>query len=125
MDYRKLIEMLEKELRQFTNRSEISSNQLEMIEMITHSIKSAETIMAMRGNSGYSGTYYDGYRHYGDGMSHGNYSNGNGYSNARRDDGGYSSTGNGDMIMRLEELKRNAPEGMKYQFQKMIDEMRR
>lgn len=117
MDYRKLIAMLEKELRQFTSRTEISSNQLEMIEMITHSIKSAETIMAMRGNSGYSGTYYDGYRHYGDGMSHENYS--------RNGNNGYSSTSNSDTIMRLEEMKRNAPADMQYHFQKMIDEMRR
>lgn len=114
MDYRKLIDMLEKELHQFTTRPEISSNQLEMIEMITHSIKSAETIIAMRGNSGYSGTYYDSSRHYGgNGMSHG-------YNN-----GGYSSTGNQDMILKLEEMKRNAPADMQYKFQQMIDEMRR
>lgn len=110
--YEKLIEMLEKELKQFVNKSEISSSHLEMIEMITHSIKSAETILAMRGES------RDYQRDY------------TGTSTRRGRRRGYSSDYSGagaseDMIRQLEDMRASAPESMKRRIDSMIDDMRR
>lgn len=128
--YYKLIDMLEKELKQFSSRNEISSNSLEMIDSITHSIKSMETICAMRGASetGYSGAY-EGSSHARGGRnrdSMGRFRNG--YSGTYDNGGymgGYSRTGSDeDYIRELEQMKMNAPEQMKHKFQAMIDEMR-
>lgn len=120
--YEKLIEMLEKELKQFTMKNEISANSLEMIDMITHAIKSSETILAMRGyGDEYSkdaNPYYEQRTNYTGGMSH---------ARGRRRDGmgRYSGTASSaDMMRELEELKAKAPENMKYRFQNMIDELR-
>ena len=53
----KLRDMLEKELHAITDKGELSAGSLDIIDKLTHSIKSIDTIMAMEGSShdeGYS-----------------------------------------------------------------------
>ena len=45
-----LKDMLYKELGEFIARGELSANSLDLIDKLTHSIKSVETIMAMEGS---------------------------------------------------------------------------
>ena len=90
-----LREMLCEELHNITEQGEITSGSLEIIDKLTHSIKSIDTIMAME-ESGYSNdrgySRYDGSYRYDDGYSRrGSYARGRG-SNARRDSmGRYSN----------------------------------
>lgn len=110
--YENLIEMLEKELKPFVSKGEISPSNLEMIDMITHSIKSAETILAKRGES----------RDYQPDFT--------GTSTRRGRRRGHSSDYSGagaseDMIRQLEDMRASAPESMKRRIDSMIDDMRR
>jgi len=71
-----LKDMLCDELEMITQRGDISTGSLDIIDKLTHSIKSIDTILAME-EAGYS---------YEDGGNSGNYSRGysnRGYSNAR------------------------------------------
>ena len=69
-----LRKMLENELEKITKKGELSAGSLDVVDKITHSIKSIDTIMAME-DAGYSneGSY-----------NRGSYARGRG-SNARRD----------------------------------------
>ena len=102
-----LREMLMDELEQITKRGQITEGSLDIVQKLTHSIKSIDTILAMEQSSresresresrdGYSGRrYYDGSR---DGSRESSY-DGGGTSGRRRDsmgrfrDGGSSSDG--------------------------------
>ena len=53
-----LREMLCEELENMTEKGSLSPDRLKTIDMLTHSIKSIDTIIAMEG-SGYSNTYHD------------------------------------------------------------------
>lgn len=93
-----LREMLCEELSNITEQGEITSGSLEIIDKLTHSIKSIDTIMAME-EAGYSNEH--GYSRYDGGYGRGGYDDG--YSrrgsyargrggNARRDpQGRYSN----------------------------------
>ena len=72
MDWHELKEMLCNELEKVTKKGELSAGSLDIVDKLTHSIKSVETIMAMNGYSHnsyrhrdsmgrYSNRYYDGY----------------------------------------------------------------
>ena len=74
-----LRDMLCEELDNITEQGEITTGSLEIIDKLTHSIKSIDTIMAME-ESGYSGNY-----RYDDGYSRrGSYARGR-RGNVRRD----------------------------------------
>lgn len=91
----KLSDTLEKELDKIAEKGTINETDLNHVDKLTHSIKSIETIQAMR-DSGYSNGYpysYDGgnsYR-YQRRDSMGRYSRDDGYSNRR-----YGRDGDGD-----------------------------
>lgn len=48
-DFRKLRDMLCKELDEIIHKGEMTSGSLDVIDKLTHSIKSIDTIMAMQG----------------------------------------------------------------------------
>ena len=76
------------ELMDIAEQGEITSGSLEIIDKLTHSIKSIDTIMAME-EAGYSNER--GYSRYDDGYHRGSYGRGRGM-NARRDpQGRYSN----------------------------------
>ena len=82
----KLRDMLEKELHTITDKGELSAGSLDIIDKLTHSIKSIDTIMAMEGSS------HDGY-YSRDGYSRDRYAydDGNSYRRKRDSMGRYSS----------------------------------
>ena len=116
-----LKEMLTRELDNITKKGELSAGSLDIVDKITHSIKSIDTIMAMEGytnDGGYEGGYSNrGYsnrgRSYEGGYSN-NYSMARGRgSNAKRDSmGRYSSRGysrdHQEIVEELRELAQNA-----------------
>lgn len=71
-----LKEMLCEELEKITKKGELSAGSLDVIDKLTHSIKSIDTIIAME-EAGYSNDYYN------DGNSYARGGNMNGNSNAR------------------------------------------
>ena len=82
-----LKEMLCEELDKITKKGELSAGSLDVIDKLTHSIKSIDTIMAME-DAGYSGEDYSMYGN--------SYARGRG-RNARRDSmGRYSSERDGN-----------------------------
>lgn len=84
-NYRELEEMLCDEIDRITERKELNSGSLDMLDKLTHSLKSIKTIEAMEGYS------EDGYGY--DSMS---YARGRG-RNARRDSmGRYAGDGRYD-----------------------------
>ena len=119
--YHKLKKMLCKELENVVDDGKISAGNLEVIDKLTHSIKSLDAIMAME-ESGYSreGGYSgrrDSMGRYADGASYNN--GGSGGSYARYNDGmeqsGYSGRrysreeGKANMISQLQALMQEAP----------------
>ena len=94
-----LRDMLCDELYNITEQGEITSSSLEIIDKLTHSIKSIDTIMAME--EGYSNNSYGSYGNYGrvsygrgnyeDGYSRRGYSRGNGRGYGRDSRGRYSN----------------------------------
>ena len=83
-----LKEMLEDELNKITKQGKLSTGILDMVDKLTHAIKSIETIMAMR-ESKYSNRSYGtdgGYSHRYDRSYDGDYSQGD-YSHRIRQDG--------------------------------------
>lgn len=123
--YEKIKEMLCEELDNVTKKGELSAGSLEIIDKLTHSIKSLATIIAMEESSGYSGREYS--RTYDGGNMNGNSMNGD-YSGARRKRdsmGRYSRTGYSyanEVIDELYEAMDKAPADMKHKIQKIIDE---
>ena len=91
-------DMLCDELDNIAEQGEITTGSLDIIDKLTHSIKSIDTIMAMeessysnRGYSRYDGSYTDGY------SRRGSYARGRG-RNARRDSMGRYSRAEGRMM---------------------------
>lgn len=83
-----LRDMLMEELEKCTDKGELSAGSLEIVDKLTHSIKSIDTILAME-EAGYSND--DGYSY---DYSNRGYSNARGRRNARRDSmGRYSRRG--------------------------------
>lgn len=82
-----LREMLCEELDKITKKGELSAGSLDVIDKLTHSIKSIDTIIAM-GDAGYSSDDYS--------MRGNSYARGRG-SNARRDSMGRYSSDNYSM----------------------------
>lgn len=123
--YEKIKEMLCEELDNVTKKGELSAGSLEIIDKLTHSIKSLATIIAMEESSGYSGREYS--RTYDGGNMNGNSMTGD-YSGARRKRdsmGRYSRTGYSyanEVIDELYEAMEKAPADMKHKIQKIIDE---
>ena len=110
--YHKLKKMLCKELENVVEDGKISAGNLEMIDKLTHSIKSLDTIIAME-ESGYSREEgYSGRRdsmgRYADGASYARYNDGmeqSGYSGRR-----YSrDEGKANMISQLQSMMQDAP----------------
>ena len=126
-----LKDMLCEELDKITKKGELSAGSLDVIDKLTHSIKSIDTIMAME-KSGYSNE--SGYSR----RMYGRHSYGNSYDDGRSYDGGsyarggrtganqYGSYDDGsEMIVReLKGLMNDAPnEQIKMEFRKLIQKM--
>jgi hypothetical protein len=118
----KLKDMLCEELEKITKKGELSAGSLDVIDKLTHSIKSIDTIIAME-DAGYSNDYsYEG--NYADGRSYAN--RGNSYARNRRRDsmGRYSgndgyrySYGNGGNYSREAEM-----DNLKMELQGLLEE---
>ena len=126
-----LKEMLCDELEQIAQKGELTTGTLDVVDKLTHSVKSIVTIMAME-EEGYSGrgsyrSYagsYDG--SYDDGSyDGGSYRRGRSATTGRfvsRRSGGYSRTG--DFHEKLEELMNEAPdEATRKEIQRLISKM--
>lgn len=108
----KLKDMLTRELDEYARKGELSAGALDIVDKLSHALKSVTTVMAME-DGGYSGTgrsygypqyYYDDGRSY-DGRSYA------GRMNARRDSRGrYSRDYSGDMVEKLRDMMDEAPD---------------
>lgn len=97
-----LKEMLCEELKKITDKGEISASSLDVIDKLTHSIKSIETIMAMDGYSN-DGSYMMGNESYA--RNRGSYA----YAQRRDSRGRYSRANEMDDLKEdLRELMDNA-----------------
>jgi len=103
-----------KELEEIADKRELSAGDIEVIDKLTHSIKSIVTVMAMD-DSGYS--YNDGYSGARRRDSMGRYADGaydDGYSGRRYSDGGYPGRrysrdeGKSHMVQQFEKLMDDA-----------------
>lgn len=131
--YEELKEMLCRELEEITHKGELSAGSLDIIDKLTHSIKSIETIMAMAESDDYS--YRGSYANDGRGGNRGGNRGGmsrEGRSGARRRDrmGRYSrndysyADAKDDMMDDLRELMEKAPdETMRRKLQKFMNEI--
>lgn len=81
-----LRDMLTEELENITEQKEITTGSLEIIDKLTHSIKSIDTILAME-EAGYSNDH--GYMRYDDGYGRKGYSRGRGKGSMRDSRGRY------------------------------------
>ena len=107
-------DMLCDELEKFAEHKELNGSALEMVDKLTHSIKSIDTILAMGGYSE-EGRNYD--RNYG--RSYGN--SRRSYAGNRRNRRGYSMDDHKDMIIdQLEEMMTDADAGTKAAIKKAI-----
>lgn len=137
-----LKEMLCEELEEITKKGELSAGSLDVIDKLTHSIKSIDTIMAME-DSGYSNESGYSYAR-GDGRGRGRYarrdsmgrysSRGGSYNDGSYDDGTYTDgsyardgrmnrgysrhDAKEELAMDLKELKRDAKD---QETERMID----
>lgn len=132
--YQKVKDMLCEELERVANKGELSAGSLDIVDKLTHSIKSIDTIIAM-------GEYNDDYSErgmpYARGGRGGNLRGGSSYddmpyegntSYARRDGRGrYSRESDREqMISKLEAMAMNATDDrMKATIHKCIDELER
>lgn len=122
------------------NGGEMSASDLEIIDKLTHTLKSVKTTIAMieAEDKGYSGTYWDGKQYYDgqqsmDGMSSRSQSGARGRgSRAKRDSmGRYSRDGYSredakeDMMNDLYELMENAPDDhTRKKLERLISELK-
>lgn len=107
--YHELKEMLCNELEELVKKGDLSAGSLDVVDKLTHSIKSLDTIMAME-DAGYSNDYgYSGARRR---DSMGRYADGGSY-NYRYNGGGY----NGRRYSRDE-----AAEEMVHEFERLMEE---
>ena len=127
-----LKEMLCKELKEYSEKGEMSTGTLDVVDKLAHTIKNLDKIIETYEEDGYSGHYP--YWSYNDGMggssnrsyrrsyaqrrdSRGRYSNERGYSRE-----GYSR--HGGMVEELRELMQDAPdERTKQEFQRFIQKI--
>ena len=112
----KLREMLMKELKEVTDKGELTAGSLDVIDKLTHSIKSIDTIMAMEGSSHDGYSYDDGYSRRGrkrdsmgrysrdDGYSRRGYYGGSSYEGYSRDEAKHELTEG------LKDLEKSAPD---------------
>ena len=121
-----LKEMLCEELDEITKKGELSAGSLDVIDKLTHSIKSIDTIMAME-DAGYSNesgySYARGRGRYARRDSMGRYSNDDMHEvrdgMSYRRDGRYSrNDAKEELAMDLKELKRDAKD---HDTERMID----
>ena len=133
----KLKEMLSDELEAYGKKGDLSSGTLEVVDKLSHALKSITTIIAMEeaegGNSeaGYGGMYprmyrdgYGSYNRYGRGSSYA------GRRNARRDSNGRYSREYGysgavdEMVDQLNDMMQEAPnDQVKQDIQRLITKM--
>ena len=107
-----LREMLLKELDKIQRKRELSAGSLDIVDKLTHSIKSIDTIMAME-DAGYSNDYSYGRGRYAKRDNMGRYSNDMAYddrymrNNMMSRNRGYSRD-NQELIEELKDLEMNA-----------------
>lgn len=130
--FEEIRDMLCEELDKIAEQGELSAGSLELVDKLTHSIKSIDTIMAME-YAGYSERGYSYNRDWRDGDMRGNsYARGDGRGrgqNARRDsrgrysrEGGYSYAE--DFRGMLEEAMQSAPnEQAREKLRRMMNDM--
>ena len=110
------------ELKEYGKKGEISMGNLDVIDKLSHTLKSLDTIIAME-ESGYSG-YYPGGIHYDDYSGRGSsYARGR---NARRDSmGRYSRDDQVDgMVHKLRDMMEDAPnDRIRSELQKVVSKM--
>lgn len=130
----KLKDLLCDELEEYGKKGELNSGTLEVVDKLSHALKSITTIIAMEEADGdYSGTYGGGnyprmyYRNGGNGTSYGRGSSYAGRRNARRDSRGRYSRADGysgavdDMIEQLQDMMEEAPnEQVKQDIQRLV-----
>ena len=121
----KLKDMLCEELEDYGKKGELSAGTLEIVDKLSHALKSVSTVIAME-EGGYSETYpvyqdssynrRSSYRgSYARRDSRGRYSREDGYSGAME-----------DMVEQLEEMKHTAPDqATKDDIQRLIQKFRR
>jgi len=115
-----LREKLVKELEELTSKGEMSMGSLDAIDKLTHSIKSIDTILAMKGYSGDRYSYDNSYKR--DSMGRYSRYDGDGYS--RRD--GYSrAEAKREISDTLHELSRNADGESKRMIESWMKELDR
>ena len=111
----RLKEMLCDELDQYAKKGELTAGSLDIVDKLTHALKSITTIMAMEdADEEYSGTYrmYPRYMRDRDGMG-GQTERGSSYARKRDSRGRYSRDYSGamdDMVDRLREMMDSAPD---------------
>ena len=126
--YHELKKMLCEELDKMTRKGEIRNEQdLEIIDKLTHSIKSVETIIAMNEaqNHGESGYRMPSYVNWGMSRENDGRSNLADRSNAqRRDSMGRYTSRHGDMVAELYELMAQAKDDhTRMKFQRFIEDL--
>lgn len=125
-----LKDMLCDELEKITKKGELSAGSLDVVDKLTHSIKSLETIIAMK-ESGYSQGNGNSYYGYGNSYARGRTGNVKRDSMGRysRERGGYSrgysrEDGKEEMISQLEDIMQDATdEKMRKAIQKCISQI--
>ena len=129
-----LKEMLEQEIKEISNKGELTAGSLDTVDKLTHSLKSIETIIAMSGDEGeYSQRGGRGGNSYSDGGNMGG-----GYSgyypryayarNQRRSSNGRYSRDDGReaMIEKLEDMMEDAPDEMSREaIRRCVEQMER
>lgn len=124
-----LKEMLCKELEEYGTKGELSTGTLEIVDKLAHTIKNLDKIIESYGEDDGSYAYDDGMMYEGGRSMNrgGSYARGRG-RNARRDSRGrYSNEGysrTGDMVERLRDLMRDAPdERTRQEIQRLVTKM--
>lgn len=111
----RLKEMLCDELDQYAKKGELTAGSLDIVDKLSHALKSITTIMAMEDADGeYSGTYrmYPRYMRDRDGMG-GQTERGSSYARKRDSRGRYSRDYSGamdEMVDQLREMMDSAPD---------------
>ena len=105
-DLHRLKDMLTDELEEYGRKGELSAGTLEIVDKLSHALKSVTTIIAME-DSGYSGTYRGG-----------------SYERRRDRMGRYYDDAMGDMMNKLHDLMNSAPDAdTKKEIQHLINKL--
>ena len=121
-----LKDMLCEELKEYGKKKELTAGSLDVVDKLSHALKSIETIIAMQGSEGeYSGTYPQ------------MYDRGSSYARRRRDSMGrysrdhdmpYNRDYSGaveDMVHQLKDMMDDAPTEVRRDIQKLIEKVER